>query len=369
MDHLLADYGSCSSDSNSSVHKNTRESPNNSERPSPSKRRKTNSDEEGLNQNSHSNTAPTRQVSILTETQARDQSVFVRNDPHIRGNWAGSVYLSLGSETTTKDDDSGNESTSTCEGLDQWIQDSAQRVQQWMIYSNHTQQKKSALVIHDYPHISLTRSFYLQKAFIPSFLQRLQSIVQCHDRLFRVILSRGRIQTLRNDARQRTFFAWPIQCSSASRTSSSSSTNYLTTHTLTNWTQALDQLLRDYQQPVYYNPPLFHATFASTPGDWPDFPEDDESSSTNKTTNNNTKNTRNHHYHQSCGPQSTSRSNALKDREKDNPTTRDRPSSGEDDDEWEVWITHVHCRLGNQTHTFPLGKKNEEGNAIEWIQK
>ena len=310
-------------------------------------------------------------IPIWTEEEARNHEIFVRNEPHVRGNWAGLVYLRVHNNRNSNDTDDEDE---------EWERDRELQWNRWNRESYHhiLCQSKSptgcpktgdreplssssmppCLVWHDEPHISLTRTFYVQAANIPSFLQHLQQrIATWASPQQRLELHQRPLIKLVNDEQSRSFWAWPVVSSKGpshhnhdDKNGESNSGCHDTTASprwLTQWVHDLDDLLQNYQQPPYYDPPTFHASFASYP------------------LVDNTK--KSHKAHHSLGHRNKKKepldkgqhnqmpfvAAVMSDKDKDGKEWRSASTSSSSAT-WEFEVTHVYCRIGHEVHCFAL---------------
>lgn len=247
-------------------------------------------------------------------------SVWTRRVPHIRGNWAGHVFVHLdgflGPQTQSdddddeeKDDDDNNNTPPSLESLQAmslahfgpWLiqeQQSKQPLQQEQPSPIRSLQRKHhnklVIVKHTRLHLSLSRPFFLQVASIDSLVTALQQRIQdmaippfvvrlvtrplhrSRRRRHRTSKSNHNLQNesefssssssssssllscylLVNDEQTRTFLSWRVEEEEEAAT---------TSH-LKSLVHAVDSVLQQYNQPMYYQPPLFHISVASTPG-------------------------------------------------------------------------------------------------------
>ena len=365
-----------------------------------------------------------RPVRILTQEQAHQHAIFVRTEPHIRGNWAGLVYLVVQQEKDKKVDTdtgiaaaaaadplvqdscnvSGHDDDDTDDEHDleriqiwkQWKQQSYRHVCRWITMMQHDdqfvapvrQRKRShkmnvsnddkndnnhngtnspILVVHKEPHISLTRTFYLQAAFLSSFLKGLQRIARNNQppsppsTRSTLRLTRNPLWRLVNDAGTRAFFAWPVVvvANKDQGQSTLSSSCRPTGIFLKQIVHDLNDLLQQYQQPAYYHPPQFHASFASSPlaaaagggsgGGSGDFGNPKVGVVIDKKNNTNNKGNEGH-----SAPKGTTNPTLLSWM----PLNDD--NVGEVQVELDVIVTRLYCRLGDQVYSFALGE-DEDG--------
>ena len=307
-------------------------------------------------------------IPIWTEEEARKHEIFVRNEPHVRGNWAGLVYLRIRDNRHSSDTDDEDEEWERDRELqwDRWNQESYHQIlcqsssltgspKKGDREPSSSSSMPPCLVWHDEPHISLTRTFYVQAANIPSFLQHLQQRIATWATPQRLELHQRPLIKLVNDEQSRSFWAWPVvACKGPSHhddvNGESNSRCHDTTASprwLTQWVHDLDDLLQNYQQPPYYDPPTFHASFASYP------------------LVHNTK--KSHKAHHSLGHRNKRKEPLDKGQHNQMPfvaaVTRDRKKDGKEwrsaatsasSATWEFEVTHVYCRIGHDVHCFAL---------------
>jgi len=180
---------------------------------------------------------------------------FVRSVPHIPGNWAGHVFCPLPLLSL----DCG----STTGGWNYEMNASLLRFQKLLQQRQQQQQKtiKGPIVSHiptttggtNNPfavHLSMSRPFVLQLSSIDSFVAQLQRRLQyLPTTTLRVHHHQEKI--LVNDEHTRSFWTWPIDSNGM----------------LMAILREINAVLKLYRQPVYYDPPLFHASLASVADD------------------------------------------------------------------------------------------------------
>jgi Uncharacterised conserved protein len=224
-------------------------------------------------------------------------SIFSRSVPHRRGHWAGHVKIPLLSSTAIatrislnqKDNGSnrnkGNYSDSTSDSKcssDETLKlaktisirchRSTIQFQKWLEHRGH-----SGLIMEHDPyhlHVSLSKYFSISIANIEPFVKQLDVSVQnaklTKTRIFLETdnlrkKNKGKLPTiLINDERTRSFWCWDVvnygQCSTSAAASARG--NFLI-----RIVQLVDTVLRRYNQAPYYEPPTFHVSIASFPGD------------------------------------------------------------------------------------------------------
>eukprot|EP00977_Amphora_coffeiformis_P006025 scaffold1294_cov167-Amphora_coffeaeformis.AAC.6 len=198
------------------------------------------------------------EIPILTEDQARQQQVFARNVPHTVGNWATHIYLDLdasarqGQANDENDDNSDDEHPKECiQCRERWIRRLGDHLR-----GHHV--AVPALVLHDNWHVSLSKTFYLQNYNIESFIDALRkALAPCKAEL-----------TLRVDAHPTVVLSNAMDLSSAQdqpcRTFWCAQVHPPVSHLVA----LIDGVLKAWNLPPFYDPPLFHTSWASAPGDW-----------------------------------------------------------------------------------------------------
>ena len=114
---------------------------------------------------------------------------FPRSVPHTAGSWAGHIFLRLSSLEVTNESVGG------------W--------KQWLSKANWS----GDIVLHDDFHVSLSRPFYLQEAFISSFVSHLETSVK-EVPVFSLIVEKQQ-RVLENDDKRRSFLVQSIQFSAS----------------------------------------------------------------------------------------------------------------------------------------------------------
>jgi U6 snRNA phosphodiesterase len=151
---------------------------------------------------------------------------FTRAEPHVRGNWAGHVFVRV-------------ESREALEGASSAVL----RFRDLLEGDGYS----CVLCKHEHYHLSLSRPFYLQEASIESFVSILHDRLHYQQAFTLKVLNRG--LCFANESRNRTFWALPVE----------------TSDDLLSTVQAVDEALKHFNQPTYYNPPSFHVSVASVP--------------------------------------------------------------------------------------------------------
>ena len=170
-------------------------------------------------------------VTIVADRDLSPQqkSLFVRSQPHVRGNWAGHLYAAVTLSAT-------DYQTTADEAVQTFSRDLERAG--W----------SGTLVQHAAIHLSLARPFYLQTSCIDSFVDKLQRcLATCPACTVRCVANP---LLLVNDTGQRSFLTWPVQASASLQTI----------------VQHMDRVLVEYNQAVYYQPASFHVSLASFAG-------------------------------------------------------------------------------------------------------
>lgn len=157
---------------------------------------------------------------------------FERTIPHVRGNWSGHIFLSF----TEGEDDLA------CEWMDHAISAIA-RLRRGLEELGWS----GTVVTHDHLHVSLSRPFFLQLGSIDSFHRELEQALSYERAL---VLQTDKEIVLSNDEGTRSFLAWQLVDNQALR----------------RIVVQIDAVMSKYKQEVYYDPPVFHVSFASFPG-------------------------------------------------------------------------------------------------------
>lgn len=205
------------------------------------------SDDEG-NKNDNM-VAPRAKVNIA---DSKSQKVlFTRSVPHVRGNWAGHVFLRL--------DEQGlhglaRRSISTLQRLLEtagWEGTIVSHVPRTTTESGDDSSCESgsehAAASPGDLHVSLSRPFYLQLASIQSFVADLKDSLS-HERAMTLVV--GGPKVLVNDDGTRTFWSRSVEMTQSAR----------------RLLHQVDEVMLKYKQPTYYDPPLMHVSLASVPG-------------------------------------------------------------------------------------------------------
>jgi Uncharacterised conserved protein len=237
---------------------------------------------------------------------------FLRSQPHVPGNWAGHVFVKFAPHASSFTPCSWQEAETKC--LDQ-IRSRLELSDYNNNNNNNTGSTCAAVIVHQQMnwHVSLSRPFYLQAAFIDSFVKELeQSLVAASsssssssspgaNRIIRILPQECTL--LVNDDKTRSFWVWPVQPS------------------LEDLVHIVDRILLKYKQPTYYKPAHFHISVASIPGDMSTFWNQNS-------------------YH----------NNSVDSKSADNSNDADK----QEDESLYARITEVHCVIGNKSVSFPL---------------
>jgi hypothetical protein len=218
-----------------------------------------------------------------------NKTLFVRSQPHVPGNWAGHVFVKLAPHASSS---AAVWQEAEAKGLD--------RIRNRLESSYNG--SSCVVVVHEPMnwHVSLSRPFYLQAAFIDSFVKELgQSLATSAVATSRTVrILPHECTLLVNDDKTRSFWVWPVQPS------------------LEDLVRIVDRVLLLYKQPTYYQPAHFHISVASVP--------EDLSNVRNSNDNIN-----------------TTENESVDDEEEDDASLYAR-------------ITEVHCVIGNKSFSFPL---------------
>jgi Uncharacterised conserved protein len=187
-------------------------------------------------------TDPEESMVAIIPSSSVPSGTFVRAMPHVAGNWAGHVF-----STIPIDDELRESLTASLSRFQQHLKTTHK------IPPSAGHQKQRLIISHlnyDHLHLSLSRPFTLQLASIDSFVTQLQKRLCLLPGLtLRLNLSAERL--LVNDERTRSFWTVPVDANP----------------TLMTIVEAVDAVLKTYNQPSYYSPPLFHISIGSVVGD------------------------------------------------------------------------------------------------------
>lgn len=165
-------------------------------------------------------------ISIMRSSDAPSHT-FMRTIPHRRGHWAGHVFLPLKLFSQRS------------------IKRSIRKFENFLKESGHS----GVMVQHDALHVSISREFSLQAGNIEPFVKRLTDLVSREDSN-RLLLDSSNEVLMWNDGGTRSFWGWNVQPNATLRR--------LVSH--------VNNVLKQYNQPSYYDNPKFHISVASFPG-------------------------------------------------------------------------------------------------------
>jgi 2'-5' RNA ligase len=180
--------------------------------------------------NEHPNKKPKLgSVDIVLSSEA--PNIFVRSVPHRRGHWSGHVLVPITCFAETS------------------IRKSVVKFQRRLEKQGYS----GTVIQHAHFHLSLSMYFSLQLTFVDSFVQQLTKRLN-QERSTRLYINK-RAGVLVNDEKTRSFWGWKIQPNNI----------------LKRMVQHVDDVLKNYSQPPYYDPPIFHVSLASFAGNLEDF--------------------------------------------------------------------------------------------------
>lgn len=191
--------------------------------------------ESGPSERIKNNAAPCKPGRVTTiSSEEMPPGTFDRTVPHIRGCWAGHIFLSI------SDDDPEGE----------WKTHAVEATKRFSIALEEVGWS-GTVVTHSELHLSLSQPFFLQIASIESFHKELR-LALSHVR--GLVLQVDEEVILSNDDGTRSFFAWKL--------ADNPSLHHIVSQ--------VDSVMLKYKQPTYYSPPIFHVSFASVRGKPPD---------------------------------------------------------------------------------------------------
>jgi hypothetical protein len=153
-----------------------------------------------------------------------EEAVFVRTTPHTRGNWVGHIYISVQVDSSFFD----TEITALCT----WLEDHGHSL---------------SLAKHKSFHISLSRTFYVQFAFIESIVAKLQARLDTEPAF---CVRASDCCLLVNEEETRSFLALLLYPNPA----------------LGRLVEHVDDVLQEYKLQTYYESPKFHVSLGSFAG-------------------------------------------------------------------------------------------------------
>ncbi|CAB9519974.1 U6 snRNA phosphodiesterase [Seminavis robusta] len=179
-------------------------------------------------------TAITPPPITIVPSQSIKASTFVRSTPHVPGNWAGHVFAAV-------------------IRLEDWRNTLTESLHRFQVYLEKIGFAGGTVISHldsNELHMSLARPFTLQLGSIQPFVQQLEKRL-CHLPTITLCINPCDEKVLVNDDRTRSFWTLPIHANP----------------TLRAIVEEVDAVLQNYNQPAYYNPPVFHVSVASVVGD------------------------------------------------------------------------------------------------------
>jgi hypothetical protein len=179
------------------------------------------------------------QVTFVLPHELSKQQLFERQQPHVSGNWAGHVFI-----TIPKNIDLEHEQQ---RAADAW----KERLEREGWTGPMLLHKDEEGKLRKGMHLSLSRPFYLQRGSIESFVESLRERLKYTEKGWvRLDYSDEGTKLFTNDDNSRTFLVWRIE----------DVENFLTS--LVN---DIDKVLERYGAAPYYHPPQFHVSVASIP--------------------------------------------------------------------------------------------------------
>lgn len=180
-------------------------------------------------------------VTLIQPHESSHKNLFERRQPHIQGNWAGHVFITIPKKFAAV------------------LESQQQRAADWWKDCLEGDDWTGPMLLHKQAgaddssfsgmHVSLSRPFYLQRGSIDSFVNTLRERLKYTEKgCFR--LQYGGTKLLTNDENTRTFLVWPIRDSDGF---------------LTALVKDVDAVLERYGAPLYYRPAQFHVSVASIP--------------------------------------------------------------------------------------------------------
>jgi hypothetical protein len=205
---------------------------------------------------SHSTVIPSQTLGCVTiiasgpdDTRLNESvtGLFTRTVPHRVGNWAGHVFLDVTS-TLRNPSDPDDQIGAFAERCRRVLQDFEQ----------------SGVLVAPHPtasfHVSLARPFYVHIACIDSFVRQLRIRLESriadafrgeNNRTALIPIVSSKPVVLVNEEKTRSFFAWSV----------------VSNHILRELVKVVDEVMDLYRLSHYYDPPTFHVSVASFPGD------------------------------------------------------------------------------------------------------
>ncbi|CAJ1961623.1 unnamed protein product [Cylindrotheca closterium] len=165
-------------------------------------------------------------ITIMAASKA-PSSFFKRSIPHRQGHWAGHIMIPVNSFSPS------------------FIRSSVRKFQHRLELHGYS----GIVVEHDEIHISLSKHFSVQASNLESFVQQLKRRLEKERPTKLFVDTSGNI--LVNDERTRSFWGWTVQPNTCLRR--------IISH--------VDSVLQQYNQPSYYENPIFHISLASSTED------------------------------------------------------------------------------------------------------
>ena len=193
------------------------------------------SSESGTSERINNDAAECKPGCVTTlSSEVMPSDTFDRTVPHIRGCWAGHIFLSISDENPDGE----------------WSKLAAEATKRFIVALEKVGWS-GTVVSHSELHLSLSQPFFLQIASIESFQRELR-LALLHVRA--VVLEVEEEVILSNDEGTRSFFAWKLKNNPSLR------------HIVSQ----VDSVMLKYKQQAYYSPPIFHVSLASVRGKPPD---------------------------------------------------------------------------------------------------
>ena len=182
-------------------------------------------EEEDKSSNKKSSSTSPGVVKIICASEA-SPDLFTRSIPHRPGHWSGHIYVPICWSSETSSD----------------VRKSIRKFQKILQHKHYS----GTIVRHDKLHLSLSKPFSLQISQIDSFVDQLAKKMR-YVNSTTLYVDNSTSNILVNDEKTRSFWGWKVQSNSTLK------------HILEN----IDSLLKSYNQPTYYSPPIFHISLAS----------------------------------------------------------------------------------------------------------
>ncbi len=180
------------------------------------------------------------QVTLVLPHESSKQKLFERQQPHVPGNWAGHVFITIPKNILLE--------RQQLRAADAWK--NRLEMEGWTGPMLLHREEEGKLLKG--MHVSLSRPFYLQRGSIDSFVQSLQERLKYTEKgWFRLNYTEKGTKVFTNDDSTRTFLVWRIE----------DIENFLAS-----LVKDVDKVLERYGAAPYYQPPQFHVSVASIPG-------------------------------------------------------------------------------------------------------